>query len=205
MSGVRVVFLRHAQGTHNAAAAAVGARAYFDPVNRDAALTAEGVRQAWAVREVGRLGRAEDYTAIFCSPLRRCRQTLLEAVPGADRFPVRLDDRLMEPQGAAICNRRAELEEIRAPTIWSLEGVGRVNPYDLLSEGGTVGEAGHGGFERRVREFTEAVLCRQAAGGRVLVVAHHDWIRAWFRLYEPERGGISIGNCEWVTTDVRVA
>lgn len=206
MSSVRVVFLRHAQGTHNAAAAVVGARAYFDTAHRDAALTTEGVRQAWSVREAGGLGRCEDYTEVFCSPLRRCCQTLMGVMPVVERRMVRLDDRLMEPQGSAICNRRAELEELRAvaPTIWNLEEVARVNPYDRLSEGGTVGEDGHTGFERRVQEFTEGVLRRQAAGGRVLVVAHHDWIRAWFRLYEPSRGGVSLGNCEWVTAEVRV-
>jgi broad specificity phosphatase PhoE len=196
MSGVRIVFLRHGQASHNVTAA------YHDIAHRDAALTAEGVRQAWAVRESGGLGHHETFTEVFCSPLQRCRQTLLGVMPGVDRFPVRLDDRLMEPQGSAICNRRAELEDLRraVPPPWNLEGVPRVNPYDVLEEGGTVWDDGHAGFERRVRDFTESVLRRQPAGSRVLVVSHHDWIRTWFRLYEAGRGGVSLGNCEWIAT-----
>ena len=201
MSGVRIVFLRHGQATHNAAAATAGDAAYRDAAHRNAALTGEGVRQAWSVRESGGLGR---FTAVFCSPLLRCCQTLTGVIPGAERFPVRLDDRLMEPQGSAICNRRAELEEFRGVVspLWNLEGVGCVNPYDVLAEGGTVRDDGHAGFERRLQEFTEAVLRRQAEGSRVLVVTHHDWIRTWFRLYEPERGGVSLGNCEWASAVV---
>ena len=192
MAATRVVFLRHAQGTHNVT------QAYLDPAHKDAALTAEGVRQAWILRESGRL---RDFDLVYCSPLRRCRQTLIGAVPSVERFPVRMEDRLMEPQGVAICNRRAELADLRAQvsSMWCLDGVGSVNPYDVLAEGGTVGSGGHSGFERRVREFTEEVLRRQPAGSRVLVVAHHDWIRAWFRLYAPERGTVSLGNCETVT------
>ncbi len=196
----RITFLRHAQGTHNAAAVVAGSSAYFDVAHRDAALTAEGVRQAWSVREAGRLGK--DFGVIFCSPLRRCRETLVGAVAGAEKRAVRIDDRLMEPQGVAICNRRAELGDLRAavPVGWCLDGVRAMNPYDVLEEGGTVGTDGHGGFETRVRAFTEGVLAAVPAE-RVLVVAHHDWIRTWFRLYAPERGTVSLGNCEWITAE----
>ena len=202
MAAARIYFLRHAQGTHNAAAALVGAPAYLDPAHRDAALTPEGVRQAWGVRESRRLG---EFDTIYCSPLRRCQQTLLTAGPGADRRLVRLDDRLMEPQGAAICNRRAEREELRrqVPAGWCLDGVRALNPFDVLTEGGTVGADGHTGFEARVRAFTESELVGLPRGSRVLVVGHHDWIRTWFRLYRPESGsGVSLGNCEWVTAEV---
>jgi broad specificity phosphatase PhoE len=197
MAAARIVFLRHAQGTHNAT------HAYLDPAHKDAALTTEGVRQAWRVRESGRLG---DFDAIFCSPLRRCRQTLSGVMPTAERFPVRLDDRLMEPQGVAICNRRTELADLRSQVspVWCLDGVMAVNPYDLLSENGEIGEEGYAGFERRVREFTEEVLHRQAAGSRVLVVAHHHWIRAWFHLYASERGAVNLGNCDWAAANVPV-
>jgi broad specificity phosphatase PhoE len=111
----------------------------------------------------------------------------------------------MEPQGEAICNRRAEREEVlrSLPVGWSLKGVGQANPYDLWMEGGTVHDEGHAGFELRVREFTEEVLRRLPDGSRVLVVAHHDWIRTWFRIFESERGGVSLGNCDWITTVVR--
>jgi broad specificity phosphatase PhoE len=133
---------------------------------------------------------------IYCSPLRRCRQTLLAAIPGADLRSVRLDDRLMEPQGVAICNRRVELDVLRlqVPAGWCLDGVRALNPFDILAEGRTVSEA-------RVRSFKETELAGLPRGSRVLVVGHHDWIQTWFRL----NGGrsVSLGNCEWATDEVR--
>lgn len=196
MRRVRVTFLRHGQATHNVDAA------YHSPTNRDAPLTVEGVRQAWGVREGGRLGRSGDFDVIYCSPLRRCCQTLLGVMAGVDLRPVILDDRLMEPQGDAICNRRAEVDDLRraAPAAWRLSGVGLTNPFDILAEGGSVGDEGHRGFEQRVRSFTEEVLRRVPSGSSVLVVSHHDWIRTWFRLFGPSgRGSVSLGNCEWVS------
>jgi len=205
MAGVRVTFLRHGQATHNVGALTAGVAAYRDPAHLDAALTPEGVRQTFMVRSGGRLGT--EFDRVYCSPLRRCYQTLLGVLPRVEYWSgdVTLDDRLMEPQGEAICNRRAEREDVlrQVPTGWSLEGVGRTNPYDQWMEGGTVHDEGHAGFERRVREFTEQVLGRLPEGTRVLVVAHHDWIRTWFRLYEPERGGVSLGNCDWVTVSLK--
>lgn len=195
MSGVRVTFLRHAQATHNVDAA------YHSPSNRDAQLTAEGVRQAWGVREAGRLGRSGDFDMIYCSPLRRCYQTLLGVLAGVELRPVFLEDRLMEPQGEAICNRRAEWDDLQrsAPSAWCLTGIGLTNPFDVLTEGGSVGDEGHIGFEHRVRAFTEDVLRRIPTGSHVLVVTHHDWIRTWFRLFGQGRGSVSLGNCEWVS------
>jgi broad specificity phosphatase PhoE len=166
------VFVRHAQGTHNVT------HAYWDPQERDAALTPEGVRQAWTLRAERLADRCD---AIACSPLLRCRSTLTLLLGDAgQRARVWLDDRLMEPQGEAIVNRRAEWEELKAavPASWDLGGVGLQNPYDLWAEG----ERGNPHFDARVRAWTEEA-CRRWPGRRVLVVTHHDWIAAWFRLF----------------------
>ncbi len=210
------VFVRHGQATHNVT------RAYWDPSERDAALTSEGVRQAWDLR-VDRLGERAD--VICCSPLQRCRFTLalllgdsrasatqrtmsnnlparqpesvtivtgladnlvapLNIVHSEKLAQVLLDDRLMEPQGSAIINRRAEWQDLKAtvPPGWDLERVGLTNPYDQWVEGGTVGEDGHGHFDARVRDWTEE-MCRRYPGRRLLVVTHHDWIASWFRQF----------------------
>jgi broad specificity phosphatase PhoE len=186
------MFVRHGQATHNVT------RAYWDPRERDAALTAEGVRQAWDLR-VDRLGERAD--VICCSPLQRCRQTLGlllgvggSSTFGATRAQVLLDDRLMEPQGSAIVNRRAEWQDLRdsVPTGWDLERVGLTNPYDQWVEGGTVGEDGHGHFDARVRAWTEE-MCRRYPGRRLLVVTHHDWIASWFRQFSGGRR-VSVAN-----------
>lgn len=186
------VFVRHGQATHNVT------HAYWDPRERDAALTAEGVRQAWRLREE-RLWESCD--AIWCSPLQRCRQTLTLLLGDMGRIArVILDDRLMEPQGDAIVNRRLEWLDLKAavPANWDVERVGAVNPFDTWVEGGTVGEAGHDGFDRRVRAWTEEV-CRRWPSGRILVVSHHDWIGSWFRQFgETGRRTVSLENCGWV-------
>ncbi len=177
------MFVRHGQATHNVT------HAYWDEKERDAALTAEGVRQAWDLR-MDRLGERAD--VIYCSPLQRCRQTLALLL-GDSGARVLLDDRLMEPQGSAIVNRRAEWDDLKAavPPGWDLERVGLTNPYDQWIEGGTVGEDGHAHFDARVRAWTEE-MCRRSPGKRVLVVTHHDWIASWFRQFGGRR--VSVGN-----------
>jgi broad specificity phosphatase PhoE len=186
------VLLRHGLATHN-----IGSETYCDPAHADASLTGEGIQQAYNLREAG---LAAECDLVACSPLRRCRQTLRFGVPGADLLPVLLDDRLMEPQGAAICNRRAERRELsmEIPARWSLEGVAVANPWDTATEGINVhGENAE--FDARVREFTEEVLARGVR--RVLIVTHHDWIRAWCRIYHGEMD-VSVGNCEWIVRAV---
>lgn len=191
------VFLRHGRATHN-----VGPEAYCDPAHADASLTHEGIQQAYDLRD-HRL--ATDCDAIYCSPLRRCRQTLRFGVPGADAHRVILDDRLMEPQGAAICNRRAEKRTLAIDISprWSLEGVAAINPWDTAAEGTSVSEEGDSAaFDARVRSFTDELMARHPVG-RVLLVTHHDWIRAWFRIYRGER--VSVGNAEWLVAAAAAA
>jgi broad specificity phosphatase PhoE len=111
-----------------------------------------------------------------------------------------LDDRLMEPQGSGIVNRRAEWPVLSAsvPAQWDTTHVGAVNPFDVWVEGGSVGEEGHDGFDRRVRTWTEEVH-RRWPTGRILVVTHHDWIASWFRQFGvAERRRVSLRNAEWI-------
>lgn len=183
------IFVRHGQATHNVT------RAYWDPAEQDAALTAEGVQQARNLRP-DRL--AERCDAIWCSPLQRCRTTLTLLLGDMSRIArVYLDDRLLEPQGEAIVNRRPEWPDLKAslPANWNVEHVGLTNPYDIWAEGGAVGEEGHGAFDRRVRAWTEEVR-RRWPTGRILVVTHHDWIASWFRQFGGRR--VSLGNAQWV-------
>jgi broad specificity phosphatase PhoE len=176
---VEFVFIRHAQATHNVAAEAHGPLAYMDPAHRDAPLTDEGHLQTarvrrergWEFMEGGSLSPA----VVFCSPLRRCQQTLLGVIPAAASWPVLLDDRLMEPQ-SHVCNHRPErgvlLEE--CPAAWNLDGVAEVNPKDAPES-----------VVARIRAFTAEMLSRYP-GQRVLVVSHFTWIRNWFRIFKRE-------------------
>lgn len=160
-------FLRHGQATHNVAEQKEGESAYYNPIYTDSELTDEGWAQARCAKLPSQL-----FSAIYCSPLRRCRQTL--TATGA-QGPVCLDDRLMEPQGTHLCNRRIAREDIVRiiPPTWDATGVAEENPF------GTEQEAPHH-FLARVREATSDIIARHTDDQRILIVAHHEWIKYWF-------------------------
>lgn len=179
------VFVRHAQATHNADADRRGPVAYEDPIHTDAALTDTGYEQAYNTVVRG------PFAAIYCSPLRRCRQTLLTIDPPFGNEPVQLDDRLMEPTGH-ICNRRSERLDVLAdiPVAWDAWGVAAVNPWRPEEE--SVAD-----FHGRIRAFTVDML-RRHAGERILVVSHFQWISSWFHLF---KGQVVMPiNCQVLTT-----
>lgn len=206
------VFIRHAQATHNVAAEIHGESAYYDPTFRDAELTEKGHLQT----EQLRCERGRDFVGpngiltpvvIYCSPLRRCRQTLLGVLPFAESLAVRLDDRLMEPQ-SHVCNHRAELDDLAyvCPSAWSLERVAERNP-SLVSLGRTnlspletgarnPKDGGADSIVKRIREWTAEMLARHP-GQRVLVISHYTWIQNWFRIFKRER--VAPANCGILT------
>ena len=165
------VFIRHAQATHNVDADQRGPVAYNDPIHTDAALTDTGYEQAYNTIVDG------SFAAVYCSPLRRCRQTLLTIHPPFIDVPVQLDDRLMEPSGH-VCNRRSERMDVLAdiPVIWDAWGVAAANPW--IPEEETIAD-----FHGRIRAFTVDML-RRHAGERILIVSHFQWIAAWFHLFK---------------------
>jgi broad specificity phosphatase PhoE len=173
-------FIRHGEAEHNVAARIHGEAAYMDPAYRDAALTDLGHAQVEGTRLV--LNQHYPHDVIYCSPLKRCIQTLHGVLPDAAGRMVHLDDHLMEPQGSHICNKRASREEVAVsvPTAWTIKGVERHDPFVAWSA-----EAGHletVHFVNRVRYMTERMM-RLHPGKRILVIAHYQWIRTWFRLY----------------------
>jgi broad specificity phosphatase PhoE len=185
---VEFVFIRHAQATHNVAAEIRGDSAYEDPTFRDAELTDEGHLQVSRVRrergaEFAGPSGALTPAVIYCSPLRRCRQTLVGVMPFVRDVAVRVDDRLMEPQ-SHVCNHRIEKSALVAvcPPTWSLECVSEVNPKD----------GGGDSIVKRIREWTAEVLAAHP-GQRVLVVSHFTWIQNWFRIFKKEL--VAPANC----------
>ena len=177
-TAVNFVFIRHAQATHNVAAELYGHDAYMDPAHRDAPLTDEGHLQTSRVRRERGAEFSDKLTpsVIYCSPLKRCRQTLMNVIPASATWPVRLDDRLMEPQ-SHVCNHRIEKDALLrvCPPAWDLIGVAEVNPKDAPES-----------IVARIRAFTADVLARHP-GQRVLVVSHFTWIQNWFRIFKKER------------------
>lgn len=176
---VSFTFLRHAEGVHNADARSHGPVAYTFPKNRDAPLTIEGWRQTV---ERGKLIDISEFTHIFCSPLLRCIQTLTGVAHSARELPVILDDRIMEPQGGDICNKRAEKSDLLIPSLWNTEKVSEVNPWTIEDS-----------LHERVVAATEDIL-KAYPNANILVVSHYQWIKEWFRTYKKEE--VLLKNCE---------
>ena len=187
---VHFIFMRHGEATHNVAAWTDGEAAYQDPAHADAELT--GLGQGQCRDAAARLKELGPFNAVYCSPLRRCRGSLLAAIPEAAAWPVNLDDRVMEPQGFHICNRRRNRVMVRegSPDVWSTQAVASINPYTRWRE---IDGSASPQFYERVRAFTESVLATAAT--RVLVVSHHEWIRRWFEVYQGVEG-VSPANAE---------
>jgi len=190
---MHIYFLRHAQATHNSDAARRGDCAYFDPANADAAIDDTGMSQIYVCKYP-----LPVCNAIYCSPLQRCRQTLIGVLPEALSRPVQLDDRLMEPQGQAVCNKRLDYAELArsVPAAWYLTGVGDVNPFDAVNEGYSSKVGLTAGFKERIRAFTDSLLDTHTDDQTILIVTHHDWITTWFELYSETT--VSPRNCELI-------
>jgi broad specificity phosphatase PhoE len=197
VSQVEFVFIRHAQAMHNLAADSRGESAYSDPAFRDAVLTDEGHLQTARVRRerssefIGPTGVLTP-SVIYCSPLHRCRQTLLGVLPFTVDMPVRLDDRLMEPQ-SHVCNHRIDYDELVAdcPTAWILEEVSSINPKN-----------GGDSIVKRIRAWTHEIL-EKYPGQRVLVISHYTWIQNWFRIFQ--RQLVTPANCGILTATLSVS
>ena len=172
---ITIHFVRHAEAAHNVAARERGDAAYYDPTYTDAPLTDTGFEQAFNIGV-----DMKQFDAIYCSPLRRCRQTLHSVLMGLNAFVddrIMLDDRLMEPQGH-ICNKRAERDVVASevPT-WNTDGIAVTNPY--------TGAESSNDFKRRIIAFTDALVA--SGHSSVLVVTHHEWIRMWFAIYQQKQ------------------
>ena len=107
---MKIFFIRHGLAGHNVGFNLVGESAYFDPKYFDALLEPEGENQA---QNAGLKLLNIKFDAIYCSPSRRCIQTLDNLlsttkviIDSAFKAPknefIILDDRLMEPQGYHI-------------------------------------------------------------------------------------------------------
>jgi probable phosphoglycerate mutase len=178
-----LIFVRHAQGYHNVDGIKRGRLAYNDPIHLDAELTLFGIQQA----KENSLEN-QQFDAIYCSPMRRCRQTLLYMYPISAKLPVIVDDRLIEqPQGKNMCDKRIEKHEMlmTTPMSWNTDLVSQKNPF-ILNESID---------ERNMDSFTEEVKNRYP-DGKILIITHGVWIKNWLSTHGYKSRYIN--NCEIV-------
>ena len=183
---VNLVFYRHAQGTHNKMAELEGDTAYNDPVNIDANLTDLGVKQTVDNRIF------DYYDAIYCSPMRRCRQTLLGIYPSSNSLPVILDDRLMEqPCGKNLCDKRLEKSEIlpEFPPSWNHEKVAEDYLWHLNQQVDL----------DKITGFTNDLL-QDHQNETILIVSHGQWINRWLNIYKQKN--LWVDNCQRICESI---
>lgn len=128
------------------------------------------------------------FDGIYCSPLTRCRQTLIAGYPRSVYNDVKLDDRLLEqPYGMHICNKRADRTELlrSVPRTWDISSVSEINPHRVLSKSDEY---------QIIREFGKELLHRHR-GQSVLVVSHGRWICRFLKVFCGMEK-VHINNCE---------
>jgi len=178
---IQFVFVRHAEGTHNVDGKIRGEIAFHDPIHIDANLTERGIIQSVS-KNIG----DEDFDQVYCSPMRRCKDTLLNMYPISEVLPVIVDDRLIEqPQGHHLCNKRLNKNhpDSITPLRWNTKLVSEINPYIIDIDKDI----------SNILSFTEDVQ-KKYPNGKILIVTHGKWIHNWLMIYKNKSKWIN--NCE---------
>jgi broad specificity phosphatase PhoE len=176
-----LIFMRHAQATHNIDYYQKDTGRYTDPIYLDAELTDEGLKQATAMQDTF---KDKIFDAIYCSPMRRCRATLLSSMPSAEERCVHVVDALIEqPAGHNMCDKRLERDFVVAssPSLWNCDDVADVNPFIKRS----------GAEEKKaIIDFIDSI---RGHGGTILLVTHYTWIYNMTKLVLGRH--VSLDNC----------
>lgn len=185
-----IYLLRHAEALHNVVPHEYSGDPSKDEVFRDAILTEHGHTQASLLKP-----QIKDinFDVIYCSPLRRCIQTLKEAYPRSVHLHVNVDDRLLEqPYGTYISNKRHEKDAVAAsiPVKWNSSNVSITNPFQVLSKK----EEYH-----IIRGFIAEIIENHSEKS-VLLVCHGRWINRFLKTYFGE--GRHIHNCECIEVTI---
>lgn len=177
------VFVRHAEGYHNVDERKRGNLSYYDPINIDAELTDFGINQA-------KSNTLDDeyFDQIFCSPMRRCKQTLLNIYPQSQTERVIVDDRLIEqPQGDHFSDMRLDKYDHNTytPMRWNTRLVSEINPFRLDKEKDAI----------NIINFTKFIQAKYS-NCKILIVTHGRWLNNWFKIYKNQNKWFN--NCECV-------
>jgi len=182
-----LVLMRHAEGTHNVDFFKIGGKEQWShPIYTDAELTEVGIKQA---ADAQKKLKPYVFEAVYCSPLRRTRATLLGAYPESLTLPVTVDDRAIEqPQGKSSCDKRMERDMVIAdcPPSWNTDNVGVENPFFQEVDMSV----------QHLQSFTEDIQ-KAHPDGTVLVVTHATWIYNWLLLFK-NISRRKLDNCEFI-------
>jgi len=195
---MKIFFIRHGLAGHNVGFNLVGESAYFDPKYFDAELVPEGENQA---QNAGLKLLNIKFDSIYCSPSRRCIQTLDNLlsttkviIDSAFKAPknefIRLDDRLMEPQGYHIPNKRHDKVQVE-------KFVTNFNKKFDLSNVALNYEFNKENTDQvnnKIISFINDLKTKHNKDVNILVVTHHDWLKHFFSIFFGKV--VSFDNCE---------
>ena len=180
-SKTTVYLLRHGHAYNNISTE----YSVSDDLLVDAALTDIGKEQTLLLKPQLNALR---FDSIYCSPLMRCRQTLIAGYPRSVYYDVKLDDRLLEqPYGTHISNKRAERSFLLSsvPRAWDCSFVSEINPHRVLSKSDEY---------QIIRDFGKELL-HTNRGKSVLIVSHGRWICRFLKVFCGMEK-VHINNCE---------
>lgn len=199
--GLQVTFIRHAEGTHNAAYESTGDPAAFQHADHlDALLTDTGRAQANALAEVlVASGFAADL--VVASPLRRALDTAriaLAALAPPTEVRWEADETVRECIGVNPCDRRSSREDLRA----------LFPEFDFAcvrSETDELWRSDHRETEEEMDPRCRALMAKlqrmPEKVRHVIVVSHGSFLRTLFtRVFNPRVGSddflLPFENCE---------
>lgn len=184
---MKIYFIRHGFAKHNELYEKIGEKAYFDNSVEDAELTEKGILQA---NNASINLKDIEFSEYYSSPLTRCIQTLDNLIN--KDIIINLDDRLMEPQGFHISNKRKS-KYILEQNIKKI-----CNKHCDLSK---IKEKYNFDFEinieinNRIINFINEIKSKyKNTNKNILVCSHYDWLNHFFKMYLNQNVGFK--NCE---------
>jgi broad specificity phosphatase PhoE len=191
---MKLYLVRHGFAYHNLAANKWGDKAYFMKEYEDALLTERGIAQATDLKE--KFNNIE-FKDIYCSSSSRCIQTCNFSID--TNLVIKLDDRLMEPQGIHICNKRKTKTEINNFLLTlknKFEFFNLKDDYDdRFNNPETKDE-----ITSRVKNFIDYLKNKYENDDKILIISHYDWLFNFFCMFYNKPYGFN--NCELKVVDL---
>lgn len=156
---MEVVFIRHGHAFHNQGFEEEGESAYYSEKYSYSPLTEKGHLQTLSVK-------ISHVDCVFVSPLVRCIETARN-IFGNERI-LYLHDGLIETQGHTPNRREDKLELAKYPNV----NLKYVRDFIVsYSESET-------SLEQRALETMRHILSETKSFKRIVIVSHHDWLKA---------------------------
>jgi broad specificity phosphatase PhoE len=188
---MKLYLVRHGYAFHNLGAEKYGEKAYYMELFEDAYLTEKGKDQANSLKPS--LNKIK-FSDIYCSPLQRCIQTCDNCID--TNIHILLDDRLMEPQGEHLCNKRKQIPCLKKLLLdmsnkYALYNINDEYKFDKETNCDVL---------KRITDFVGELKSKYNKNDNILIITHHDWLYQFFKFITGT--SYSFKNCELKIVDL---